>query len=162
LFPAAEGENVIGVIRPRGEVRRRVIVSAHQDSAYEFNLWFFLKNAAIPVNVIAFVAPFVPLLGGLAKSVAGVDSHAFDVIGYICIGLYPIVGLNFFFHTYTVVPGAMDDLAGISVLAGVAKALTDADAAQLEHTEVRLLAASSEEAGLRGSKRYAAAHQREL
>lgn len=170
LFPAAEGENVIGVIRPRGEVRQRVIVSAHQDSAYEFNLWFFLKNAAVPVNILTFVAPLVPMLGGLAKSLAGAGghSHGFDVIGYVAMGLYPIVGLNFFFHTYSVVPGAMDDLAGVSILAGVAQALTDGrgggleEALLLEHTEVRVLAVSSEEAGLRGAKRYAAAHAREL
>ena len=167
LFPRAEGENVIAVIAPRGAVRQRVIVSAHQDSAYEFNLWYFLKNAAIPVMVIAFVAVFVPLFGGLAKALAGAagQSHGFDVVGYVCMGLYPFVGLNVFFHTYTVVPGAMDDLAGISVLTGVAQALADAGregGPALEHTEVRLLAASSEEAGLRGAKRYAAAHHDEL
>jgi aminopeptidase YwaD len=170
LFPTAEGENVIAIIRPRGEVTQRVIVSAHQDSAYEFNLWFFLKTAAIPLNVITFAAPLVPMLGGLAKGLAGAagHSHVFDVIGYICMGLYPIVGLNFFFHTYTAVPGAMDDLAGVSVLAGVAQALADARAESvagaplLEHTEVRVFATSSEEAGLRGSKRYVAAHAREL
>jgi len=170
FFPTAEGENVIGVVRPRGEIKQRVIVSAHQDSAYEFNLWFFLKNAAVPINILAFIAPVVPLLGGLAKSLAGTagHSHGFDVIGYVAMGLYPIVGLNFFFHTYSVVPGAMDDLAGVSVLAGVAQALADARnggaeaAPLLENTEVRVLAVSSEEAGLRGAKRYAAAHAREL
>jgi hypothetical protein len=170
LFPTAEGENVIGVIRPRGEVKQRVIISAHQDSAYEFNLWFFLKNAAVPINVITFVAPLVPLLGGLAKSLAGTagHSHGFDVIGYVAMGLYPVVGLNFFFHTYSVVPGAMDDLAGVSILAGVAQAFADGrsgngeGAPRLEHTEVRVLAVSSEEAGLRGAKRYAAAHASEL
>jgi aminopeptidase YwaD len=167
LFPTAHGENVIAVIRPRGEVRRRVVVSAHQDSAYEFNLWFFLKTAAVPIMVIGFAAVFVPLLGGLAKTLAGAAgaAHAFDVIGYICMGLYPFVGLNLFFHTYSVVPGAMDDLAGISVIAGVGKALAEArrdGEPLLAHTEVRLLATSSEEAGLRGAKRYVSAHQREL
>lgn len=167
LFPAAEGANVIGIMRPRGAVTRRVIVSAHQDSAYEFNLWFFLKNAAVPIMVIGFAAVFVPLIGGLAKSVAGraAGSHVFDVIGYICMGLYPIVGLNLFFHTYSVVPGAMDDLAGISVLNGVGSALADAQREGqplLEQTEVVLLATSSEEAGLRGAKRYVSAHRHEL
>lgn len=165
FFPSAEGENVVGIIRPRGPVRRRVVISAHQDSAYEFNLWFFLRNAAIPIMVIGFVALFVPLVGGIARSLASdPDTYAFTVIGYVCMGLYPIVGLNLFFHTYSTVPGAMDDLAGISVLLGVARALADARAGggELEHTEVRLLAASSEEAGLRGSKRYVSAHRREL
>ncbi len=167
LFPAAEGENVIAIFRPAGDVKRRVVVSAHQDSAYEFNLWYFLKSAAAPIMIIAFAAGFVPMFGGLFKSLlgAGNDSHAFNVIGCICIGLYPVVGLNLFFHTYSVVPGAMDDLAGISVLHGAAKALSEAqrNGQPLVHnTEVVLLAASSEEAGLRGAKRYVAAHAAEM
>jgi Zn-dependent M28 family amino/carboxypeptidase len=86
------------------------------------------------------------------------------VIGFLCIALYPIVGLNFFFHTYSVVPGAMDDLAGVSVLHGAAHALADAhrDGRPLQNTEVVLLAASSEEAGLRGAKRYVEAHLAEM
>jgi peptidase M28-like protein len=168
LFPAADGENVVAVIRPRGTVERRVIVSAHQDSAYEFNLWFLLKTAGAVLMFVAFAAVLVPLVGGFAKCVAGSPANApvFDVIGYVCIGLYPLVGLNLFFHTYSVVPGAMDDLAGISILAGTAKALADARDAQaapaLEHTEVVVLAAAAEEAGLRGAKRYVEAHAHEL
>ena len=34
LFAEARGENVVGVVKPSGDVARRVIVSAHQDSAY--------------------------------------------------------------------------------------------------------------------------------
>jgi hypothetical protein len=163
LFPSAEGENVVGIIRPRGPVRRRVIVSAHQDSAYEFNLWFFLKAAAIPIMLIGFNAVFFPLFGGLAKALSATpDAYVFDVIGYVCMGLYPFVGLNLFFHTYSVVPGAMDDLTGTSVLTGVALALASSEDAALAQTEVRLIAMSSEEAGLRGAKRYVDAHRGEL
>jgi len=167
LFPAAEGENVVGVFRPAGAVQRRVVVSAHQDSAYEFTLWYFLRDAAIPVMVLAFAAPLVPVLGGLARSLAGhnADAHVFAVIGYICLGLYPFVGLNLFFHTYWVVPGAMDNLAGISVITGLGKALAegaDTHAPLATRTEIVLLATSSEEAGLRGAKRYAASHVAEL
>jgi hypothetical protein len=165
LFPSAEGENVIGIIRPRGPVQRRVIVSAHQDSAYEFNLWFFLKAAAVPVMLIGFTAVFVPLFGGLARALSSTpEAHAFTVIGYLCMGLYPFVGLNLFFHTYSVVPGAMDDLAGISVLTGVAQALAAGPGEEppLAGTEVRVIGMSSEEAGLRGAKRYVDAHRQEL
>lgn len=166
LFAAARGENVIGVVAPRADVRRRVIVSAHQDSAYEFNLWYFLKGAAVPVMIVGFTAALVPLFGGLAKSLAGAgnESHAFNVVGFAAMALYPIVGLNFFFHTFSVVPGAMDDLAGISVIDAVAHALSDArrDGHALEHTEVVVLAVSCEEAGLRGAKRFAERHRAEL
>jgi hypothetical protein len=168
LFPAAEGENVVAIVPPRGERQQRVVVSAHQDSAYEFNLWYFLKTAAVPIMVIAFAAVFVPLFGGLAKSLAGNAANAgvFDGIGYLCMALYPFVGLNLFFHTYSVVPGAMDDLAGVSILAGVAKALAErrdeTGAPALARTEVVLLAAAAEEAGLRGAKRFVSAHRDEL
>jgi Zn-dependent M28 family amino/carboxypeptidase len=80
------------------------------------------------------------------------------------MALYPFAGMNFFFHAYMAVPGAMDDLAGISILAGLAKALTDArqSGTELQQTEIVLLAASSEEAGLRGAKRYLEQHRNEL
>jgi acetylornithine deacetylase/succinyl-diaminopimelate desuccinylase-like protein len=164
LFPEAEGHNVVARTPPAGECRRRVVVSAHQDSAYEFNLWYFLKNAALPVMVVTVIAPVVPLAGGLAQLLGGSAETGFlHGVGVLGLALYPIVGLNLFFHTYTVVPGAMDDLAGIAVLDGVARALTDDESKPaMAHTEVLLLATSAEEAGLRGALRYAQAHGAEL
>jgi Zn-dependent M28 family amino/carboxypeptidase len=115
---------------------------------------------------ITFVAPLVPLLGGLAQLLGGTaETGLLHVLGVLSLALYPIVGLNLFFHTYSVVPGAMDDLAGIAVLDGVARALAElsgGDKPALAHTEVVLLATSAEEAGLRGARRFAKAHGREL
>jgi len=166
LFPEAEGRNVVARIPPAGECRRRVVVCAHQDSAYEFNLWYFLKNAAIAVMVLTFIAPVVPLVGGLAQLLGGsAESGFLHGLGVVGLALYPVVGLNLFFHTCTVVPGAMDDLAGIAVLDGVARVLTDGESGEqpaLAHTEVLLLATSAEEAGLRGARRYARDHGSEL
>jgi len=166
LFPEAEGRNVVARIPPTGECRRRVVVSAHQDSAYEFNLWYFLKNASIPVMVVAFIAPIVPLAGGLAQLLGGsAETGLLHGLGVLSLALYPVVGLNLFFHTGLVVPGAMDDLAGIAVLDGVAHVFADRSPGEtpaLAHTEVWLLAASAEEAGLRGARRFAEAHGDEL
>jgi len=166
LFPEAEGRNVVARIPPLGECRRRVIVSAHQDSAYEFNLWYFLKTASIPVMAVALISPVVPLLGGLAQLLgASAEAGLIHGLGVLSLALYPVVGLNLFFHTGSVVPGAMDDLAGVAVLDGVARALADpppGDEAGLAHTEVLLLATSAEEAGLRGARRFAEAHGSEL
>ncbi|MEO8603611.1 MAG: hypothetical protein ABI629_13640 [bacterium] len=98
LFPAAEGENVIAVIRPREIARQRVVVSAHQDSAYEFTLRYLLGNAAVPIMLLGFFAVFVPLLGGLAKALSSApDAQLFNIIGYVCLALYPFVGLNLVF-----------------------------------------------------------------
>ncbi len=159
-FDEATGENAVAVIKPKGEPLRRVVVSAHRDSAYEFNLWYFLKTASIPIMVLAFAAPFYLSIASLLAGLGVVSPESSLVMGYVALGLYPFVGLNFFFHTYSVVPGAMDDLAGVSVVSAVGKWL--AEEGNLEHTEVVLLATSAEECGLRGAKRYASQHRAEL
>lgn len=164
LFPRQRGENVLAIVRPRGQARRRVVVSAHQDSAYEVTLWFLLGTSALPIMLLGFAAAPITMIAGLAKFLAGGASPFLDGLGYLCMGLYPFAGMNFFFHAYMAVPGAMDDLAGISILAGLARVLADPQQARpgVEHTEVVLLATSSEEAGLRGAKRYVEQHAAEL
>jgi hypothetical protein len=166
LFRRERGENVVGVLSPREDVRRRVVVCAHQDSAYEVTLWFLLKNAAVPIMLLGFATAPVAMLAGLVKlfAVAGAQAPLYDWLGYLCMGLYPFAAMNFFFHAYMAVPGAMDDLAGISILVGLAKVLSEGGKGNggLRSTEVVFLASSSEEAGLRGSKRYVEQHAAEL
>jgi hypothetical protein len=169
LFPRKQGENIMGTIRPRGEAIRRVIVSAHMDSAYEFNFIYYLKNATILFIDLAMVGLVIALGGSLAKTIAYfggfADNTAFAAVGYAMIAFTPIMALFLFFHTYKPVPGAMDDMAGVAVVAGLGKYLDEArrNGDWLpEKTEVVLLAMSSEEAGLRGAKRYASKHLEEM
>jgi aminopeptidase YwaD len=169
LFPSRQGENIMGTIGPRGEATRRVIVSAHMDSAYEFNFIYYLRKATILVIDLGMAGIAIALFGSLAKTIAYyygfADATAFAVVGYIMIAFTPIVGLFLFFHTYKPVPGAMDDMAGIAVVAGLGKYLKEAQSRgewSPEKTEVVLLATSSEEAGLRGAKRYASKHVQEM
>ncbi|OFW57927.1 MAG: hypothetical protein A2V52_06955 [Actinobacteria bacterium RBG_19FT_COMBO_54_7] len=169
LFPRKEGENIIGRISPNGDVTRRVIVSAHLDSAYEFKIWYWFKGFSVAVMIVAFLAPLLLLGASLARTIAdsnGIpDTTAYTVLGIILIALAPVVGIFAFFHSKDVVPGAMDNMAGVSVIAGLGKYLKDAgESGEYEpaNTEVILLGASSEEAGLRGAKRYAARHRTEF
>ncbi len=166
LFPQRQGENILAVLPARGQARQRVLVSAHRDSAYEFHLWYWLKNAAVPLMVVAFLAPLIPTLGAFGQIVFGLsaDHWLFRVAGYLGVALTPIVACNLVFHSYRTVPGAMDDLAGVAVLDGLAARLASDRARDtaLEHTEVWLLATSAEEAGLRGAKRFARTHRDEL
>ncbi|RJP27173.1 MAG: M28 family peptidase [Actinobacteria bacterium] len=168
FFPKRKGENVAGFVKPSGETRKRVIVSAHLDSAYEFKVWYWLKGLSVPAMILAFSAPVLLLGASLARTIAdssGVPENAvYTALGIALIALSPIVGMFFFFHTRDVVPGAMDDMAGIAVLAGLGRYLQDSRGGggfYPENTEVVLLALSSEEAGLRGAKRYAARHKKE-
>lgn len=169
LFPCKQGENIIGVIRPKGEINQRVLVSAHLDSAYEFSFFYYLKNAAIPILAIAILGLVMAFGGSLAKTIAygtGTDNApVFTIIGIIILVLSPLVALLLFFHTYRPVPGAMDNMAGIAIVSGLGKYLNEAKRNGNwfpEKTEVVLLATSSEEAGLRGAKRYVSKHLTEM
>lgn len=82
-------------------------------------------------------------------------------MGWVAMAFFPVISLFFFWHTYVPVPGAMDNLAGIAVLVGLARnmqALRTSGEHPLKHTELVLLASSSEEAGLRGAKRFVTRH----
>ncbi len=169
LFPKYEGENIVGTVKPSGVVEKRVIVSAHMDSAYEFNIWWWFKNASVPVMALGIMTVLLLLGASIARTVvewSGVPGPGtYTILGIVCAALTPVIGIFAFFHTYKVVPGAMDDLTGIAVLNGLARYLADArseGAFYPAKTEVVLLALSSEEAGLRGAKRYARAHAAEM
>jgi len=166
VWPKRDGENILGFIEPRDEAARRVYVSAHLDSAYEFKIWYWFKGASAAVmGAGAFVLLLLfgfSLAAGIARPVGLPSSTVFWVFGFILVGLTPLIGLFAFFHTSDVVPGAMDDMAGIAVLAGLGRYFRDAKQSEgfyPETTEVVLLALSSEEAGLRGAKRFAARHK---
>jgi aminopeptidase YwaD len=168
IYPKKQGENVAGFVSPTGEVKRRVIVSAHFDSAYEFKIWYWFKSFSVVIMGIGFLALFLLFGFGLARTIAepvGIpDATVFLVFGIILAALSPVVVIFAFWHTKDVVPGAMDNMAGISVVAGLAKYLKEASERgefYPEGTEVVLLGCSSEEAGLRGAKRYAARHLEE-
>jgi len=168
IFPKKEGRNVVGFVRPGGEVKRRVYVSAHLDSAYEFNIWLWFKNFSAPIMGLGFLSVFLLFGFSLARTVVEPvgtpQATAFVVLGIILLAFIPVLALFIFFHTRNVVPGAMDDMSGVAVVAGLAKYLQDAASAgefYPENTEVVLVGMSSEEAGLRGAKRFASRHVEE-
>jgi hypothetical protein len=169
LFPRKQGENIIGAILPKGKPSRRVIVSGHMDSAYEFNFIYYLRNFAKPIVIIGLVGVFIALGGSLAKTIAYFsgfeNTTAFTGIGITMIAFTPIIAMFLFFHSYKPVPGASDDMAAIAIVTGLGKYLDEAKTNgdwYPEKTEVVMLATSSEEAGLRGAKRYASKHLKEL
>ena len=169
FFPKKTSENIVGTILPKGEIKQRVIVSAHMDSAYEFNLWYYLKNAAIPVMIAATTGVALMFVAAAARTTAyfigSADAHIFLYLGIACAAFYPFVASFMFFHSYKPVPGAMDDMSGVAVTAGLGKYLSDAKKNNgwlPENTEVVLIGMGCEEAGLRGAKRYITKHIKEL
>ena len=44
LFKKKKSQNVVGTIKPKGEVKKRVIFSSHVDSAFQFNLIYYTRR----------------------------------------------------------------------------------------------------------------------
>ena len=169
LFPKRESKNIIGTIHPKNEVKNTVIFSAHHDSAFEFNTFYYLKRFGqiiINIGYLGVAIMFVAILLKLIFFLLSIEQPLlFMVFGIIFIFFIPIILVYLFFHSYKPVLGAFDNLSGVSVLLGVAKFLSENknnNEIFPKHTRVHLISFAGEEAGLRGAKRYVKAHYNEL
>ncbi|NVM45924.1 MAG: M28 family peptidase [Candidatus Lokiarchaeota archaeon] len=169
LFPKRESKNIIGTINPKDEVKNTVIFSAHHDSAFEFNTFYYLKRfGQITINVgyLGVGIMFIAIILKLIYFIMSIENPIlFLVFGIIFIGFIPIILVYVFFHSYKPVLGAFDNLSGVSVLLGIAKFLSENKNSEEifpKYTRVHLISFAGEEAGLRGAKRYVKAHYDEL
>ncbi|NVM16145.1 MAG: M28 family peptidase [Candidatus Lokiarchaeota archaeon] len=169
LFPKRESRNIIGTINPKNEIKNTVIFSAHHDSAFEFNTFYYLKRfgqTIINVGYLGVAIMFVAIILKLIFFLFSIEQHIlFLVFGIIFIVFIPIILVYIFFHSYKPVLGAFDNLSGVSILLGIAKVLSENrnnDEIFPKHTRVHLISFAGEEAGLRGSKRYVKTHYDEL
>jgi len=169
LFPKRESNNIIGTINPKSEVKNTVIFSAHHDSAFEFNTFYYLKRFGqliINIGYLGVAIIFVAIILKLVFFVLGITQPIlFLIFGIIFIFFIPIILVYVFFHSYKAVLGAFDNLSGVAILLGIAKFLSENknnDEIFPKYTRVRLISFAGEEAGLRGAKRYVKAHYNEL
>ncbi|MBR5441786.1 MAG: M20/M25/M40 family metallo-hydrolase [Clostridia bacterium] len=171
LFIGHPSHNVVATRNAAGETKKRIIFVGHSDSQYEWILNYKLggtgmKLFLIPavVGLIAqFIASIVKIIVVDVKGITTPGTEKFFLIVGIllCIFLIPYVGF-LFFQSYTKsVPGANDNLSGCLCCMSVLKHLAENDV-RFENTEVRVILSGSEEAGLRGAKAYAKAHESEL
>jgi hypothetical protein len=169
LFPNQTSRNVIGVIEPEKEMKNSIIFSAHHDSAYEFNLFYYLKRFGQITIFIGYIGVVVLFFVVILKLILNVFSIyiviLFLIFGIIFIGLLPITVAYMFFHSYNSVLGAFDNLSGVSIVLGIGKMLSENKKEGKfvpENTKVTLISFAGEEAGLRGAKRYIKKHYDEL
>jgi len=169
LFPNKTSKNVIGTIEPKGEIKHTIIFSAHHDSAFEFNTFYYLKRFGQLIINIGYIAVGITLIGILLKLIFFLLRIEFPILffvfGIIFICFTPIVAVYILFHSYKPVLGAFDNLSGVSIVLGIGKFLSehkDDEKFFPKHTRVLLISFAGEEAGLRGAKRYVKAHYEEL
>jgi len=169
LFPKRKAKNIVGVLNPKEEVKHYVIFSAHHDSAYEYNLFYYLKwfgAAAIFIGFVGIILSFVYVWLKFIFFFLPIDITIWFIrFGITMLIFSPIAVLFIFFISKNAVLGAYDNLSGVAILLGIAKILSDNrnnDEIYPKNTQVKLISFACEEAGLRGSKRYVKAHLDEL
>jgi Peptidase family M28 len=167
LFPRTTSHNLVATFRPRGEVKRILLMGGHCDSAFEWR-YHYLGRAIFLAVVGCTLVGALSLLGvaavnAVVNGMSGPGSGTLlDRAGWALVAFSPafllIMGFSDFRRSS---PGANDNLTGVMLSIALAKYHRD-NGIELEHTELRLLNTGSEEAGLRGARAYAEAHHAEL
>jgi len=166
--------NVIGTLRSPGakSVKRLLILSGHHDSALE-HTWlrllgygFFVAAATLLIGFVAMPVMSIIQLTGLIAGSPGI-LHT-GTLGWPML-VYPIVPCiisALFFSggrkNGGIVPGAVDNLSGSALAVALCRFLVKNPSYIPDDTEIRFISFGSEEAGLRGSRRYAERHLEEL
>lgn len=173
LFPKQTSHNMIAVRKPKGEVKQRIVMVGHSDSQFEWTLNYligglqaklFVEIPAVVGLIVQTVFALVCIIAGKGGAAVNIQSARWFFILFFVIScvFIPFEFAFLFFQSWTKsVPGASDNLSGCYVGMAIVKALDEAKV-RFENTEVVVICSGSEEAGLRGSKAYAKAHEKEL
>ena len=172
LFRKKSSQNVIGSIKPKGELKKILLFTSHMDTALEFTLmklmgWLFIPIAFIGIFTMLFwlILSLVNLVF-IVLGILTLKSFFLPVVIWILIIGSPCLVTLFFFVPLgdkgNVVPGAVDNMSSCSIVQGLAQYLNQHPEIIPDNTEVRLISFGCEESGLRGSYRYTAAHLEEL
>jgi len=169
LFPKKKSNNVIGTINPSDEVKNSIIFSAHHDSAFEFNTFYYLKKFGVIIINVGYIGVGIILLVIILKIILQLFSLELTVLflsfGFFFIVFIPIILVYTLFHSYNPVLGAFDNLSGVSVVLGIGKFLSNnKNNPEIfpKHTKIYLISFAGEEAGLRGAKRFVSTHYNQL
>jgi hypothetical protein len=174
FFRQKPSVTVVGRLRQpaTNDVKRLLILSGHHDSASE-NTWlrflgygFFVLTAAW---FLAFVVMLVISTIQLTGVILGNDAAVrLGTLGWVLLvfPIVPAVLYGLFFNRGRknggTVPGATDNLAACALVVTLCRFLVQNPACIPPDTEIRFITFGSEEAGVRGSRRYVQRHLDEL
>ena len=170
LFPKATGYNVYGSIEPEGEVKQQVILSAHHDAAYVFQLiariprfYSTFMQAGILFLILGFLVSLIWTVLMLFNIQIPTWAHpSVPIALVICsILVLPLA----FSTTDEVSPGAGDNMIAVAIINEISKLFHDARKTgknPLQHTRLLIASFDAEEAGLRGARAFCQKHKEEL
>ena len=170
LFPKATGYNVFGSIEPEGAVKQQVVVSAHHDAAYVFQLlahapkyYAKLINAGILFLLLGFLVSLIWTVLALFHIPVPGWAQLWVPVALIVCGVFQLPLA--FFTTGEVSPAAGDDMIAVAVASETARLFHHAKQAgtnPLRHTRLIVASFDAEEAGLRGARAFCRKHDQEL
>lgn len=169
FFKKGTSSNTFGIIKPKGEVRARVIFEGHTDSAKQMKIAEYerlpLKRFLLGILylVVTLVFPLVKLVTFLAASdlvLVEAGLFRFTLVDAIYYGAGAVLFPCFVFVIRGFVgkvdvPGASDNLSGSAVAAAIGKHFA---ANRLQHVELVIGSFGSEENGDQGAKDFVARH----
>jgi aminopeptidase YwaD len=166
FFPKVTGYNVHASIEPSAGVRQQVLVCAHHDAAYVFQI---LANAPRLYFPLMVACVLFLVLGLLVTLTAAVLSF-FGIILPFWVPLALLIGGLFvlpflFFTTGAVCPGAGDNMIAVAITAEIARLFGGAKkegSSLLKHTRLVFVSFDGEECGIRGARAYVKKHRQEL
>lgn len=166
FYKKVEGHNLLGVRKPSGEIKKRIIISGHIDSAYEwrhiyygkkFPLMTICMGATIGGAIISFVLSIIAIIANFVDMGSfGSFMNDYSYFFHFFTAL-AMVTLFLFVDFKTISPGANDNLTGTYAAVSALRML-DMAGIDLENTEVCAMVTDGEEAGLRGCKQWAKDH----
>ncbi len=157
LVPKGKSQNVVGRLAARELPRRRLILTAHYDTARSGMMWHpgLVRDFRRTFVIQAFSMVALPVLVG-AQAMSGERFFAYIAIpfaSFVIVALLLLLQREIF---YKHVPGANDNASGVGVVLSLAEALA-ADAPA--DTEVMVVATGCEEAGLVGMQKFIRVHK---
>jgi len=174
FFKWKKSINVIGTLRntESQNVRRLLILSGHHDSAMEFTWlrftgygFFILIATWMLALIMVFVMSVIQFTGVFAGSEILIR---FGTLGWVLF-VFPVLPSLIFTLFFSrgrknggTVPGAADNLSACGLVVAMCRFLVENPACIPECTEIRFITFGSEEADLRGSRRYVQQHLEEL
>jgi hypothetical protein len=174
FFKKKGSVNVVGTLRKAEtqNVKRLLILSGHHDSALEFT-WlrftgygFFILTATWMIGLTTVLVTSAIQLAGVITG--NVDLVRIGTMGWVLMA-YPIVPSIIYALFYArgrknggTVPGAADNLSACALAVAMCRFLVKNPSYIPADTEIRFVSFGSEEAGVRGSRRYVRRHLDEL
>lgn len=159
LFIRKRGQNVVGILEPRGAVRQQLVLCAHHDSALRCRflerhqiLYPFRMIPAMLLYLLTFLVSILQIL-----PLPRLQTLLSDLMVplYIC-GAFFILPFSIFYR-WEGTPGAGDNLLASVLLIRIADKIRQHGG--LERTRLILVSHDGEEVGMRGARAFLKQHR---